>query len=224
MDLDAEAAVRRLDAVAVDDERKRTVQAAYDSLGPRFGAWGERIEGDPWKRFLDDLAARLSDGARVLDLGCGNGAKIARLAGRVNLVAVDLSEEQLRLARARVPEATFVAGDFGELDFAADTFDAVTAFYSIMHLPREEHRALFARIACWLKPGGLFLASLSHVGGEDWTGEWLGVEMFFSGFDAETNRRLLRDAGFELVLDELVWMREPQGDVAFLWVLAKGPT
>jgi hypothetical protein len=62
------------------------------------------------------------------------------------------------------------------------------------------------------------------VGGSDWTGEWLGVEMFFSGFDAETNRQIVRDAGFELILDELVWMREPQGDVAFLWVLAKKPT
>ncbi|HET8652313.1 MAG TPA: class I SAM-dependent methyltransferase [Gaiellaceae bacterium] len=227
MDLDAEAAVRRLaaerGAATIDDERKRTVQAAYDSLGPRFGEWGERVEGDPWKRFLEDLAARLPEGGCVLDLGCGNGAKIACLGERFHLVAVDLSEEQLRLARARVPEATLVAGDFGELDFAAETFDAVTAFYSIMHVPREEHRALFARIARWLKPGGLFLASLSHVGGADWTGEWLGVEMFFSGFDAETNRRLLREAGLELVLDELVWMREPQGEVAFLWVLARKP-
>ena len=107
------------------------------------------------------------------------------------------------------------------MDFAAGAFDAVTAFYSIMHVPRDEHRALFGRIAGWLKPGGLFLASLSHVGGEDRTYEWLGVEMFFSGFDAETNRRLVRDAGFELILDELVWMQEPQGEVAFLWVLAR---
>jgi hypothetical protein len=45
--------------------------------------------------------------------------------------------------------------------------------------------------------------------------------MFFSAFDAETNRRLVRESGFELVLDELVWMREPQGEVAFLWVLAR---
>jgi hypothetical protein len=44
--------------------------------------------------------------------------------------------------------------------------------------------------------------------------------MFFSGFDAETNRRLVREAGLEVVMDELVWMREPQGEVAFLWVLA----
>jgi SAM-dependent methyltransferase len=207
----------------IRDERKRTVQAGYDLLGPRFCEWGERVEGDPWERFLDELVAGVPDGGRVLDLGCGNGAKIARLAGRFDLVAVDLSEEQLRLARTQVRGATFVQGDFAELEFPAETFDAIAALYSIMHVPREGHRALFGRIARWLKPGGLFLASLSHVGGDDWTGEWLGVEMFFSGFDAETNRRLVREAGLELVTDELVWMREPQGDLAFLWVLARKP-
>jgi ubiquinone/menaquinone biosynthesis C-methylase UbiE len=205
----------------IADERKRTVQAAYDALGPRFGEWDERIQGDPWERFLGELAARLPRGSRVLDLGCGNGAKIARLAGRFELVAVDLSEEQLRLARAEVPGATLVQGDFGEIDFAAQSFDAVTAFYSIMHVPRDEQPGLFGRIARWLKPGGLFLASLSHMGGPDRMYEWLGVEMFFSGFDAETNRRLVREAGFELDRDEVIWMREPQGEAAFLWVLAR---
>jgi hypothetical protein len=61
------------------------------------------------------------------------------------------------------------------------------------------------------------------VGGDDWTGDWLGVPMFFSGFDADTNRRLLREAGLELILDDLIFMQEPQGDVAFLWVLARKP-
>lgn len=205
----------------ITDERKQTVQAAYDALGARFGEWGERIEGDPWARFVAELAARLPAGARVLDLGCGNGAKISRLATRFEVVGVDLSEQQLRLARANVPEATFVQGDLAELDFTPGSFDAVTALYSLVHVPREDHRGLFERIRQWLGPGGLFLASLSHVGGEDRTYEWLGVEMFFSGFDADTNRRLVRDAGFELELDELVWMREPESEVAFLWVLAR---
>ncbi|MDQ3777814.1 MAG: class I SAM-dependent methyltransferase [Actinomycetota bacterium] len=208
----------------ITDERKQTVRAAYDALGPRFGEWGERVEGDPWARFLDDLAARLPRGARVLDLGCGDGSKIARLARTFELVAVDLSEEQLRLARPRLPGAELICADFGELDFAEASFDAVTALYSVMHLPREEHSGLFERIARWLKPGGLFLASLSHVGGPDRTYEWLGVDMFFSAFDAETNRRLVREAGFELVRDELVFMREPQAEVGFLWVLARTRT
>jgi hypothetical protein len=93
--------------------------------------------------------------------------------------------------------------------------------YSLMHVPRADHSALLAKIHGWLKPGGLFLASLSHVGGPDRIEEWLGVEMFFSGFDAETNRRLVADAGFDLLVDELVTMRDGKAATAFLWVLGR---
>jgi ubiquinone/menaquinone biosynthesis C-methylase UbiE len=209
--------------VTVADERKQTVEAGYDALAGHFGEWMARVEGDPWQRFLDELAGRLPAGARLLDLGCGNGAKIARVADRFDVTAVDISEQQLRLARVAVPDALFLQADFTELDLPLEELDAVTALYSIVHVPREEQPALFARILRWLKPGGLFLASLSHVGGEDRVDEWLGVDMFFSGFDADTNRRLVREAGFELLADELIWMREPESDVAFLWVLARKP-
>lgn len=209
--------------MTVADERKRTVESGYDALAEGFGEWGTRVEGDPWARFVDDLAERLPAGAKVLDLGCGNGSKTARLADRFDVTGVDISEQQLRLARDAVPKASFVQADFTELDFPAEELAAVTALYSIVHVPREEQAALFARIREWLKPGGLFLASLSHVGGEDRIDEWLGVDMFFSGFDADTNRRLVREAGFELIADELIWMREPESEVAFLWVLARKP-
>jgi SAM-dependent methyltransferase len=207
----------------VTDERKRTVEAGYDALADGFGEWMARVEGDPWERFVDELADRLPDGARALDLGCGNGAKTSRLAGRFELTGVDISERQLELARAGAPGASFFQADFTEVGLRAESFDAVTALYSIVHVPREEQPALFARILGWLKPGGLFLASLSHVGGEDRVDDWLGVDMFFSGFDADTNRRLVREAGFELLVDDLVWMREPESEVAFLWVLARKP-
>ena len=205
------------------DQRKQTVAAGYDELAPRFGEWAARVEGDPWTRLLDELAGRLAPGARVLDLGCGDGQKIARVADRVDVTGVDISEKQLRLARAEIPGAEFIHADLADLDFPAESYDAVTAFYSISHVPREEHAALFAKIARWLRPGGLFLASLSANGTNDWIEEWLGVEMFFSGFDADTNRRLIREAGFELLVDELVTMQEPENEATFLWVLARKP-
>ena len=203
------------------EERARAVQAGYDALGSSFVDWTARIAGDPWERFLDELTSRLDEGARILDLGCGAGRVAQRLAGRFDVVGVDVSEAQLRLARSNAPAATFVHGDFVRLDFPDRTFDAVIALYSLVHVPRGEHAPLLARILRWLKPGGLFLASVSHVGGPDRTEEWLGVEMFFAGFDAETNRRLVREAGFELLADELVFMGEPEGEVGFLWVLAR---
>jgi hypothetical protein len=47
--------------------------------------------------------------------------------------------------------------------------------------------------------------------------------MFFSSWEPATNRRLLQDAGFELLVDELVTIREPppDGDALFEWVLAR---
>ena len=207
----------------VADERKRTVQSGYDALADRFGEWGAKVEGDPWERFLEELAGRLPADARVLDLGCGNGAKISRLADRFEVVGVDISERQLELARAAVTGVSFIQADFAELDFPAEAFDAVTAFYSLVHVPRDQQSDLLGLIRDWLKPGGHFLASMSHVGGPDHIEEWIGVDMFFSGFDAATNARLVRDAGFELLIEEIVWMREPEGDAAFLWVLGRKP-
>jgi ubiquinone/menaquinone biosynthesis C-methylase UbiE len=210
-------------SVRVENERQRTVAAGYDALGPGFLAWSTSIEGDPQARFVGELSTRLPDGARVLDLGCGAGPQSKRLAERFDVLGVDISEQQLALARSAVPDATFLRADFSELELPPESFDAVTAFYSLVHVPRDDHPALFRRILRWLRPGGYFLASLSTVGGPDRTETWLGVEMFFSGWDAETNSRLVREAGFECLVDEVVSMREPGGETAFLWVLGRKP-
>ena len=42
-----------------------------------------------------------------------------------------------------------------------------------------------------------------------------------AGFPPETNRRLLHEAGFELLRDELVTIREPEWPATFQWVLAR---
>jgi hypothetical protein len=39
----------------------------------------------------------------------------------------------------------------------------------------------------------------------------------------ETNRRLVQEAGFELLLDDVIRMTEPERETAFLWVLGRRP-
>jgi SAM-dependent methyltransferase len=68
-----------------------------------------------------------------------------RLAERFEVVGVDASERQIDLARANVPGASFIRADLSEVRFEDGTFAAVTALYSISHLPRVEHGALFER-------------------------------------------------------------------------------
>jgi len=204
------------------DPRTDTVRRGYDRLASSFLQWGARVEGDPRDRFVDEFAAMLPAGGKVLDLGCGGGIpSTGRLAESFDVVGVDISAEQIALARRAVPGATFIQADLLELDLAATAFDGVSALYSISHVPRAEHARLFASVRRWLRPGGVFLASLGMGGIADWTGEWLGVPMFFSSHDAATSRRLLGEAGLAVVRAEAVTMREPEGDATFLWVICR---
>ena len=206
------------------DSPDRTVRRGYDELAERYLAWGQGVQGDPRPRLVQSFAQRLPSNARVLDLGCGAGLPSTyQLARRFDVVGVDFSETQIRLARENVPAATFICADFAKLDLPQASFDGISALYSISHIPRDEHRALFVRIASWLKPGGILLASLGAADSPDWMGEWLGVPMFFSSHKADMNRELLRDAGFSLIIDDVIAMQEPEGEVAFLWVLAEKP-
>jgi len=94
--------------------------------------------------------------------------------------------------------------------------------YSIAHVPREQHGELLQKIVRWLKPGGIFLGTFSVSGTEDWLGDFIGVPMFFSCFDADTSRAMLREAGFALLVDEVVEQSEPgEGVARFLWVIAR---
>jgi SAM-dependent methyltransferase len=206
----------------VTDARVQIVADGYDAIGETFAEWRDRIIGDPRDEWRDELLSRLPDGARVVELGCGAGIPdTALLASRFRLTAVDVSPEQIRRASAAVPGATFVCADFTELELDPGSFDAVAAFYSFNHVPRDLLAQLFARIRGWLVPGGLFLTALGTGDLESWTGEWLGAPTYFSSFPAETNTRLLEEAGFELVRDELVTFTEPDGDVTFQWILGR---
>jgi ubiquinone/menaquinone biosynthesis C-methylase UbiE len=206
----------------MEDQRTHTVAAGYDRISGQYLEWVARIEGDPRDQMLGEFAQRLPVGARVLDLGCGPGVPSTRaLAQRFEVVGVDISAAQIGLARTNVPAATFIHADFTRIELPEASLDGVTAFYSISHVPREHHPRVFARIARWLVPGGLFLATLGATDNPDWVGDWLGGPMFFSSHDADTNRALLRAAGFTLERDEIIAMHEPEGSVTFLWVIAR---
>jgi cyclopropane fatty-acyl-phospholipid synthase-like methyltransferase len=212
----------------VTDARTQIVADGYDAIGESFAEWRDRIVGDPRRDWEDELTSRLPDGARVLELGCGAGVPdTQRLAARFRVTGVGISPQQVERARAAVAEAEFLCADFTTLELAPGSFDAVVAFYSFNNVPRELLAGLFARIHSWLTPGGLFMSALGTSDTEGWVGEWLGAPMFYSSFPPETNSRLLREAGFELVRDEVVTFEEPEsadepgGPANFQWILGR---
>jgi SAM-dependent methyltransferase len=198
---------------------KSLVASGYDLIAEAYlERYGRSAVRDYWLR---KLIALLTENARILDLGCGAGIPVAReLAARgFEIIGVDGSARQIELARASVPAAAFLQADMTSVQFSPNSFDAICAFYSITHVPRGEHAALFRQIATWLKPGGAFVASLGADKPGDWKGDWLGVEMFFSHFGAETNEQLIRNAG--LAIEEAKVVEQDNEDGRFLWIVAR---
>jgi SAM-dependent methyltransferase len=204
---------------------KAVVASGYDRIADRYLEWSA-LRPSAARAAALELADRLIPAnAEVLELGCGAGLPMtARLARGRRLTGIDISPEQVRRARRNVPDATFRVGDMAALTFEPASFDAVVAFYSFTHVPRDEQAALFERIHGWLRPGGRFIASL---GVEDDPGglerDWLGVDMYFSHFSARVSRRLLERAGFVIERAEVVAEPADRHDARFLWVVAQVP-
>jgi SAM-dependent methyltransferase len=198
---------------------KIIVAEGYDQIAEAYlDRFGDSAVRQFW---LDELIAILPAGARVLDLGCGAGLPVARdlRRGGFDVTGVDGSTRQIELARRNVPGAKFIQADMTSAEFAPASFHAVAAFYSITHVPRDQHLGLFRRIANWLQPGGVLLASLGAESAADWTGEWLGAPMYFSQHDATTNLRFIREAGLAVERAEIV--AQDNEEAKFLWVIAR---
>ena len=190
-----------------DPDPKHIVANGYDKIGEWYAKQAEECNDEDRDRYTSLLMDSLPIGAALLDLGCGAGVPTTRiLAQRFAVTGVDISVRQIERAQRNVPNARLLQGDMTELNFEPATFDAVVDFFSIIHVPRNEHPRLFRKIASWLRPEGLFVAGLGASSLESGIeADWHGAPMYWSHFDSDTNRRLVEDAGLELVSFECRW-------------------
>jgi SAM-dependent methyltransferase len=125
--------------------------------------WAERDVHDPGDE--SDLLAAEIEGlvpGRALDLACGPGRNALWLAERGwRVTAVDFSDvalaEARRSGRERGLDIDLVEADVREYVPAPAAFDLVLVFF--LHLPAPERRAVLARAAAALAPGGTLLVA-----------------------------------------------------------------
>jgi SAM-dependent methyltransferase len=203
----------------------RAIGGTYDALAPRWDDWAARVVPDVREEWARKVEGFVKPGERVVELGCGTGRPVGRLLSvAYDYVGVDVSGGMLAAARAADPNMRLVRADLQRASFSARSLGAVVAFFSISHTPREGHADLFARIASWLRPGGLFVGNLaSRDLPEDQEQDWLGAgPMRWSGYDAPRNVALLARAGFELVESDTIELTEPDGStICPLWCVAR---
>ncbi len=208
-----------------DRPPKRIVAEGYDAVAGRYLTWSATISDASRARYTRALLDGLPEGAHVLELGCGAGVPATRaLAARFAVTGVDISARQIELACEMVPGATFIQSDMTALEFPPESFDGVAAFFSLIHVPREEQPPLLARVASWLRPGGLFVATMGVRDAEsDIEDDSLGAPMYFSHYDAATNRRLVQESGLRLLSANEETQEEDGQPVPFLWIVAQKP-
>jgi ubiquinone/menaquinone biosynthesis C-methylase UbiE len=147
--------------------------------------------------------ASLPSGARVLDLGCGNGVPItgALVNAAYRVVGLDSSQGMLERFRVNLPGTPAVRGDSRALPFGDHVFEAAISWGMLFHLTPADQNAVFASVSRVLKPGAPFLftaAEIPEVGDNDSgiTGTMNGV--MFRYYAAVSYREMMGPHGFEL--------------------------
>ncbi|UCG23213.1 MAG: methyltransferase domain-containing protein [Chloroflexota bacterium] len=194
------------------------VKGAYDDIARTYHERRDKLKSD---ELLAGFSSLLTPGGNVLDVGCGAGVPVARFlvdAG-FNVTGVDVSSNMLKLASGHVPEVKLVKMDMRQLGFVAGCFDGICAFYSLFHVPREEHLRVLFGFNRLLGQYGILLFCSGRCEWEG-VGDFYGAEMFWSHPDREATRQMVIDAGFTVRMSEV---QEHGGQVQY-WVMAKKST
>ncbi len=128
---------------------------------PHLYAWEKdyHTRGSLWRGPFSSFSFcnYLPLGAKVLELGCGDGKTLSSLCtGGFKVTGIDVSPSAIKLAKRKVGrKARLIAGDVCELPFEDNCFDAVVAVHIFDHLSEKERKKAVREAKRVLKKSGL---------------------------------------------------------------------
>lgn len=178
------------------------VREGYNKVAKTYSAQRDLFKND---KYLAELTKLLKPNSTILDIGCGSGIPVDKylINKGFKVIGIDISDEQIKLAKQNIPEGTFEVTNMSDLKEGYYQVDAIVSFYAIFHIPREEHQELFKKINSFLPIGGLVLVTM---GAGEWEGtedDFHGSKMWWSHYGADKNKEIVKNAGFEILLDEI---------------------
>ncbi|MGZ0712374.1 methyltransferase domain-containing protein (plasmid) [Coraliomargarita sp. W4R53] len=150
-----------MDDPECDPERLRATLRRFDTVNRLVAGWGHvyRSQIRPYLYAREGSGRRL----RVLDLGCGGGDVIARLAYsaaadglQADWLGVDPDARAIEVASARdsPTNLSFVCTDSAALLESGERFDLVLSNHVLHHLPTDQ-LTTFAAESRWLSHGAV---------------------------------------------------------------------
>jgi SAM-dependent methyltransferase len=213
----------------MEQQQLDNLQASYDRVAAEYAQRiFDELRYKPLDRqLLDRLAASVPASGIICDLGCGPGQIARYLRDRgARAVGVDLSAQMIAQARQLNPDIEFKQSNLLALDVDDEAWAAIAAFYSLIHIPREEVMTALHELKRVLQPGGLLLIAV-HLGTEvlhleEWWGQPVSADFVY--FQAPEMQAYLQAAGF--LIEDLI-ERPPYPDVEHqshrAYILARKP-
>ena len=193
------------------------------------------------------LKMGIQENARVLDVGCGVGGPAREIVKFTGANVIGLNNNDYQIERARMyaqkeglsHKLSYTKGDFMQMSFPDNSFDAVYAIEATVHAPSLE--GIYSEIFRVLKPGGVFgvyewLMTDAYDNDNPRHREIrLGIEQGdgISNMEKiEVALKAMKAAGFELELnedladrpDELPWYWPLSGNLKYMQSIWDFPT
>ncbi len=201
------------------------VEKGYDRIANQYTIWTSTSQIGQRKKTVDTLLETMPQTIDVLDLGCGTGIPVTKsLAEKFAVTGVDISTRNIEMAKENIPNGRFIKSNMKNVELDRESFDVVTAFYSIVHLPRDEHHVVLRKMTATLRPGGIAIVTMGSRSIENLIEvDWMGAPMYWSMFDDKTNIGLIEDAGLTILAKEQIEEEALGRTNTFFWIVAQKP-
>ena len=195
----------------------------WEKESGNWAAWARRPEFDAYWKYSSAFFELVPPPAtRTLEVGCGEGRVSRDLAARGHRVtAIDASPTLIRLANDADPSGAYVRSDAAALPFAAESFDLVVFYNSLMDV--DDLEGSVREAARVLRHGGKLCACITHPmtdaghftsnePGSQFVieGSYLGERRWFE-VDAERDGLQMRFAGWAYSLEAYFTALEKTG-------------
>lgn len=177
------------------------IKAGYDAMAEMYNQHRGNLKSG---KYLQQLLKYLPKNSSILDLGCGGGVGVDDIllkAGH-SVIGLDISREQIKLARKQCPAGEYLVRDILDLKTGEYSVQAIVSLYAVFHLPRERQAAWLKTIASYLPKGGMLLVTM---GDREFEGEHIlhGQRMWSSQYGTVKNTQMVEGAGLGIILNEI---------------------